>query len=965
MLSLINKLITSIALLCGIISYSQQIKGQHLYTSRIYPIGEQMDLDVHDLVFDADGFMWLGTSNGLFFSDGLNYMQLFDDSLSDESITSLHVYEQTLIIGYRRGWVAWMDISRKKITQIIQASEYAISKMVVDKDGRLWIGTIGGGLVEFKNGELKNYQKNDGLSDNHINDLLEDSSTSSIWIATDRGLDRLDSNGLKRYSTEDGLPENWILSFSEIQEGSFFIVTHSGEVMQVIYDPYSPLFKSLPMDLEGKTNSVVFPATSTLWLVQDGIELIQLNLISGKLISQTPLNLDDDLQGFVPNGSNQFMTFSKNGEVQVIDQRFTFIDDFSDISTQDLGVVYSHPEMGLFFANDQGLYLWNNIRDGYVVQELMDFESYGIQYAISLFVDDMKRIWVGTFGQGIWILENEEIIHYSEKTGLINDNVLSISGNDNRVWIGTLGGISVFNTQSQRIELEKPKSMEGLKDIYVYTVLALKDKIWFGTEGNGLICFENNAYTTFSSHEDFKSIYSIVCMDSTVWFSSKNGKLNQIFGDSIESYSITAGDKPVELSTLLASNDTSLWFLYDRGLGLFNPRTGKYYLFDDKYGLTNFNYNYLNTLSADSNALWLGLENQLVKAKIEIPSRCLGPRTRLHEIALYSVPIDSSKHSFESRENHFTFKYHGLWYIHPQSIQYRYRIKGFDIDWKYTSENEAVYQKIPPGDYRFEIAAAMNGDFRNASISSWDFSIRRPYYMQSWFILGVIFLILGVGYGFRRAREIKKIRLAQEERDKIQSQFELLKNQVNPHFLFNGLNTLKVLISMDDKQEANTFLIKLSDYLRFLLSKNEQDTHSLKQEMELANDYLFLQQKRFGENLVVNDTIPCSILEEIIIPPLTLQILLENAIKHNVISKSSPLIISLEIKDNYLVVRNNFQPKSQQPEGTGIGLQNIKSRFKILFGKTVIVEQTEKEFVVKLPLVYSTSKRHETEHTIN
>lgn len=178
-------------------------------------------------------------------------------------------------------------------------------------------------------------------------------------------------------------------------------------------------------------------------------------------------------------------------------------------------------------------------------------------------------------------------------------------------------------------------------------------------------------------------------------------------------------------------------------------------------------------------------------------------------------------------------------------------------------------------------------------------------------------------------------------------QLTSLKNQLNPHFLFNSLNTLSWLIN-EDKEKSQQYLQKLSQVLRYSLSMQEQSLVSLKEELALVDNYIFLLQMRFGNNLKIVKNIENIQFK---IPPLSLQLLIENAIKHNIISTVSPLSIWIESKDeNKLVVRNtlNLKPNSA---GIGIGLVNLNERFKILANQEIEIEQNEEVFKITLPLI--------------
>ncbi len=187
------------------------------------------------------------------------------------------------------------------------------------------------------------------------------------------------------------------------------------------------------------------------------------------------------------------------------------------------------------------------------------------------------------------------------------------------------------------------------------------------------------------------------------------------------------------------------------------------------------------------------------------------------------------------------------------------------------------------------------------------------------------------------------------KQENLQSQFAALKNQVNPHFLFNSLNTLATIIPENPKQ-AVQFVQKLSSVYRYLLQYKDDETVDLKTELNCIEAYFFLQKIRFGDNLQVNINVPKK-YELKPIPPLTLQILVENAIKHNIISKQKPLKVDIYIDDaGMLVTRNNLQKKNSIESSTKIGLQNLINRFGYIYNKTIDIFETDSEFLVKVPL---------------
>ncbi len=188
----------------------------------------------------------------------------------------------------------------------------------------------------------------------------------------------------------------------------------------------------------------------------------------------------------------------------------------------------------------------------------------------------------------------------------------------------------------------------------------------------------------------------------------------------------------------------------------------------------------------------------------------------------------------------------------------------------------------------------------------------------------------------------------QLKQEALSLQYKVLSNQVNPHFLFNSLNVLSSLISID-KDRAQIFVNKLSGFYRDLLTFKGKDIVSLQEECDFVNQYLDLQAERFGDNIRFENKVKMDIDFQII--PMTLQMLVENAIKHNQISKDHALNISIYNDDEYLMVENSFKPYLNPVDGERLGLKNLSERYKYLSDKAMVVENENQVFRVKVPLL--------------
>lgn len=186
------------------------------------------------------------------------------------------------------------------------------------------------------------------------------------------------------------------------------------------------------------------------------------------------------------------------------------------------------------------------------------------------------------------------------------------------------------------------------------------------------------------------------------------------------------------------------------------------------------------------------------------------------------------------------------------------------------------------------------------------------------------------------------------KREILAAQYESLKNQINPHFLFNNLTALTSLV-LTDQDKAVMFIQELSNTFRYVLESRECEVIELSKECGLIESIAHIYHLRHGNGLKIN--LNLSDIQNKYIVPIALQMLVENAVKHNIISASKPLIIDIFDDEDFIVVRNNYQPKSSKVLSNGVGLSNIQSRYQYQTNHKVIIEQTELFFIVKLPIL--------------
>ena len=196
----------------------------------------------------------------------------------------------------------------------------------------------------------------------------------------------------------------------------------------------------------------------------------------------------------------------------------------------------------------------------------------------------------------------------------------------------------------------------------------------------------------------------------------------------------------------------------------------------------------------------------------------------------------------------------------------------------------------------------------------------------------------------------KAVAAEAEQRARANYQYQLLKSETNPHFLFNCLTVLQYLIH-EDADRASDYAGKLAGVYRYFLKLEKHTLVMLEEELEFVSKYCDLLRERFGESFVTEIDIPDKYHGARIIP-CTLQVMVENAVKHNVVNSCSALHISIGVGMRHIVVRNNLNPKKTEPGvSTGTGLQNISRQYEILFNRRVVTEKTDSEFIVRIPLI--------------
>jgi len=337
-----------------------------------------------------------------------------------------------------------------------------------------------------------------------------------------------------------------------------------------------------------------------------------------------------------------------------------------------------------------------------------------------------------------------------------------------------------------------------------------------------------------------------------------------------------------------------------------------------------------------------------IRQKGKLPTLFDSTNTAQNTYLFLTKPAEKTR--FAPDENFFNFRYTGINFTDTRSLRYRYKLAGYYDKWLTTDEEGVIYPNLPPGDYTFTVQASILPDFANAAEEKYSFHIAVPFYKHPLFIIALILVLITAAYLYMRKREQRLQQVADLQHDRVVFEYEYLKSQVNPHFLFNSLNTLANLIEEDSKA-AMDYTGRLSDLYRNMLAHTDRNIVPLSEELEILNNYIHIQKSRFGEALQIEMDIPPQVAAEKKIIYLTLQLLVENAVKHNIISKAQPLVITIAAKGNELVISNPLQRKLSTEKRNGMGLANISKRYSLITEKPVTYGEENGNYVVRLPLL--------------
>lgn len=928
---------------------------------RDYYLNEQNDpVQVNDILQDGDGYLWLATDEGLYRFNGERFLRIPDSSR--RPVMCLAILNGRLYAGFKDGSLGRIDdLFKRKLRFLDRKMVYPILDILPGSSGKsLWLGTEGGVFL-YHNDSLKLFlNTQSGLSDNFTYTLSQVSGDRFL-AGTDNGInDVLLKEGqphLKRSTTSEGLRDNIVRVTCRMPGTNLFWVgMQQGGV--ALYDAGARAVINFPGITTwpyGQVNDILPLSADHAWIATQSGYLLDIHL-SKSLLSRI------DAFHF-PGKSFQKLVCDKSGNIWCASQK-----GLSLLTAAYLNKIILSPPYALQKITAMACDLKGNIwiaqnKDLYrlSLEEPADLKwVYRAPAPVScLFNDRENRLWIGTMGKGIsYRTVSGDYIQVKNVQALRTGSILSITGTSDRLWFSALTGVYEFTYpelgEAAPEFMKHHNSRSGIGTDYVYFLFPdHKGQIWMATDGAGICMLSANGYQNWKriNGKDGSVAYSIT-EDSrgNIWAGTYYKGL-YYFDQKIWKPMKHEDASDANISAVAANASGQVLAVYDRCIDEWYPGSRQFRHFNYRLGMDiDSTSGVLNCVAKDSSGnVYIPFEHGLLIFKNQDRVYDIRPGVHITDISVLLKPISGQKSAFKYDENYFSFRFEGINFTNPERLSYRYKLAGYGDKWISTHDESVTFPNLPPGSYVFQVQAALDGIFDRVSEDTFSFTIQAPLWQRPWFIIIAALLLLSVIYFLIKLREKRQQEFTQLEQERMNFEYEHLKSQVNPHFLFNSLNTLTNLIE-ENADAAVTYTERLSDLYKNILAYRNRDLITLREDRNILSSYLFVQRSRFGAALQVEFDIADGLQSKKIVP-MCLQMLVENAIKHNIVSLTQPLCVKIWSDKDEIIVSNPLQPKLSKEKGAGLGLINISNRYRLLTKRAVIFGAKKNEFVVRVPLL--------------
>lgn len=986
---------------------------------------------VRDILRDSRGFLWLGTTDGLYRYDGYtfrNYRRQAGDSTGIPSNNINRLAEgadHKIWIGHAKGYVSCFDpatgiFRTYPLRYQGKPMDAGISMILPDRDNRVWIGINRKGLwqLDAASGKIEPQEKildsqgwikdKELIKTNTISAAVE-AKNGGLWLATHYGLFFFDTQSKTIQPLRDKA-----LDLSVFRSDDFISVIADGDLLWLgswaggltRYNTVTHTWKNYKInqkETEKYTTNIVSSVSlrnsGSLWISSNdrGLGIFDKEKEKFSFYSDDPQHRNDIPASLCfkaePDKYGNIWLIHEWGLTRIQPRENQFHYTYVPVSKTDNKEFYYLRDR---LEDDDNIYISTQLADGlqvinkktgiqkhFPVKTMRDQENFQVMF--HLLKDSRGKIWVVTrdyIYQYDKSKQKLEMIPQPEPESKGSGWYQSIAeGRDGHIWITSAGhGLYEYDPEkgTYRNHVHDPSNTSSIHSNRITAVTTdAKGRVWAGGPGGGLSYYDPQT-KKFSSYtfrktgtaEDAGNVIITLFTDRSgnVWAGTDDGlisidaKKNEPVVAKV--FTVQEGLRGDAVYAIVQDAYGNIWVTTSTSLCMINTRTGRISsivlqkdvirsIAANTYVTATANKVHVLTHSGYYSFDPATFHQAQQDSVITITSFRVRDREYYYEKELST----KGKLSLGANDNLFSFEFAVLDYSQSDDRQYTYMLEGFDKSWINSGNRRYVsYTNIPAGDYVFRVKALNAYGDTKSGVVSIPVHVDGPFYKAWWFLL-ILFAVAGGAlyffYRFKLAKQEEILSLQTKaqalEKEKTLVQYENLKQHLNPHFLFNSLTSLSSLIRIDQKM-AGEFLDGMSRIYRYILQSKDNETVLLKEEIRFIQTFVNLQKTRFADGLEVHINVPEEYLHYKIVP-VTLQNLIENAIKHNIVDSETPLVIDIYTEQEYLVVRNNMQKKSFVDTSNKQGLDNLLSLYRYLSGLPMQIREDEHYFTVKIPLL--------------
>lgn len=881
---------------------------------------------------DHYGFLWIGGTEGLVFYNGIEDRLIAENQINSP-VYSMAVDTLTLFAGSDSGTIFCVDLKTRTLRDSIQLD---ISAKISDLDiidNRLYISTYGEGLFFWSPDSSTITKVEQDYSSRYIYECLYTSS-GDLFIATDRGLDilSLKTNSLTHV---DGLPDIIVTNLALKEDTLIWASTYDKGIFSIGLNDLNVTF--FPFAERQKINDLIIHNDKIILSTSHAVYYLIEN--SKKYIQVSDMPTQEFHALFIDQENNLWL-LNKHNPVWKASMYFEMIDS---LDIRDIQALEYFNDL-LIIGNQKGLYAMHTEVLNY--QKILNNNITSISKTENLLV-------VGTYSGGILILDQSlnQVLSITTKDGLPNNSVLDVEAVDNGIIASTLAGVvKIYFNNNQSSGLLKIEPLHPNTDYsYVMDIYATPESVYLGKDKAGFSVVRKDTLLTLKQYNDTNqklgSVNSIAqAEDGSIWVSASDLGLLKLEDDTLRIInSIHYGDE--SYSSIIPLPNNNLLLVRSSSIDLFDVSREHIMYFDQEAQLYK-SEPFINNFAFGEDKVWFVHHDKIYTFTPPSDNQKIHPTTSIDQIEVNLEYVPKTKNIFAQSQNNFKFNFTGGWLTDPGKLSYAYYLEGFDAAWRETKDRSVSYPHLPPGKYSFHVKAAENKYFSDEPVNSYSFRIKRSFYNSDWFYILLIGLAALIIYYFIKRRQSEKDLRAKLKQKQVEAQLINLKAQLNPHFLFNSFNTLSGLIE-EAPEKSITYIENITDFYRYILELGDRKLIPLSKELELVALYEKLLRERFGNGFEIDVQVTDQSLP---IPPMTLQMLIENAIKHNQLSTRQPLKIQIIQKGDKLIVNNSKLLKNSSVPGTGLGIKNISDRYRLLGFEEVLIKENHSTFSVLLPI---------------